>query len=240
MASGDGKVETGKQHGGGRRVTAVIAAIIIVALVAFAATRLLGGAGADEGQQQPAQAVQPSESDVSQAKDDIEKLKPLVTETLDQASAEKLVAALPLSNRAPQVAVDASAHSLTVTFSQLEGSSNGSVDTSAQDRDLLYDAVAAFTCLEGLQQVSFTAPGAETYTLRRSEIEQSFGQPLNATGALTQDAWAEILRKLGTQNFVAGLMGLSTASGKQMAGAAASGSGVSADASGSASAPAAN
>lgn len=239
MASGDGKVETGKQHGGGRRVTAVIAAIIVVALVAFAATRLLGGAGADEGQQ-PAQAVQPSESDVSQAKDDIAKLKPLVTETLDQASAEKLVAALPLSNRAPQVAVDAAAHSLTVTFSQLEGSSNGSVDTSAQDRDLLYDAVAAFTCLEGLQQVSFTAPGAETYTLRRSEVEQSFGQPLNATGALTQDAWAEILRKLGTQNFVAGLMGLSTASGKQMAGAAASGSDVSADASGSASAPAAD
>lgn len=238
MTSGDGKVETGKQ-GGGHRVIAIVAAVIILAVIAFAAPRLLGGAGEGEGQQ-TAQAVQPSESDVSQAKGDVEKLKPLVTETLDQASAEKLVAALPLSDRDPQVALDAAAHSLTVTFSQLEGSSNGSVDTSAQDRDLLYDAVAAFTCLEGLQQVSFTAPGAETYTLRRSEVEQSFGQPLNATGTLTQDAWAEILRKLGTQNFVAGLMGLSTASGKQMAGAAASGAGVDGEASGSASAAAAN
>ena len=236
MAYMEEKKQTDGQPGGGRTALARTVAAAVVALVAIAIATggfgLFGGNGVQPGRQAgqtsgSAQAVQPSADDRTRAADEVKTLKPLAGTKLDDAAAlQRLAAALPLSDKGPEVQADAAGHALTVSFSGIdEETGKKAASAGTLDGDLLHAAVGWFACIEDLQQLTLNVPGAGSHALRRGELEQALGGPVNASSSLTEDAWAEILRKVGTQGLASGLMGLATESGRQAAGATVGGSG---------------
>lgn len=202
----------------------IIAAIVLVVVVTAAVTftKRDNAPGSDS----VSQTVQPSSENASQAASDIQVLKAyVISDISDSDKVTALVGALELADRGPQIAVDGSSHSMAITYSALDADTVKQAESDGSlDKSLLYNAVASFTCLENLQQVTFAIPDGDTYTFRRSELEQSFGEPLNATNMLTKKSWAEVLRKIETPNFASSLVGLSTDSGKAMAGQSVGGS----------------
>lgn len=227
--NGAGRPDVGKTALA-RTIAAAVVAIAAV-LIATGGFGLLNGNGVQPGREAEeaapqAQTVAPSADDKAKAADEVERLKPLAPTSLADATAvSKLAAALPLSDKGPEVQTDAAGHALTVSFTGIDDETGKkAASDGALDADLLHAAVGYFTCIEELQRLTFNIAGGESYTLRRSAIEQSFGQPINASSALTKEDWAEILRKIGTEGFASSLMGLSTASGQAAAGQTVGGS----------------
>lgn len=203
-------------------IAAIALVVVVTAAVAFTKQDNETGAGSEIANQ----TVQPSSENTSQAASDIQVLKAYVSSDIaDSDNVTSLVGALELADRGPQIAVDGSNHALSITYGALDADTVKQAESDGSlDKSLLYNAVASFTCLENLQQVTFSIPNGDIYTFRRGELEQSFGEPLNATNMLTRKNWAEVLRKIDSPNFASSLVGLSTDSGKAAAGQSVGGS----------------
>lgn len=215
-----GNKGTESKGSGGRWLPFLIAVLIVVVIAALATGGFgLMGAGDDDGARQAVQTVTPSDDNVAQAKSDVARLSQhVVTDLSNTEAVNELVGALPLADKAPQVSVDSASYTVSVTFSGFDEQAGAAASKDGSlDRDLLYDAVAFLACVEPAQKVELVIPGGDTYAFSRSEVQQSFGGPLNASSTLEEGAWAEILRKLDTPNFASSLVGLSTESGRATA-----------------------